>query len=55
MIDEIVELILKEARRRTSGNIMTDIRDSMMDVNKSVLDVMDRLREEERRSEKNET
>ena len=54
MIDDIVEMILKEARGRKSGNIMTDIRDSMMDVNKSVLDVMDRLREEERRKEKYE-
>jgi len=54
MIDDIVEMILKEARGRKSGDTITDIRDAMMDANKGVLNVLDRLREEERRKEKDE-
>jgi len=54
IIDDIVEMILKEARKRTSGDTITDIRDAMMDANKGVLNVLDRLREEERRKEKDE-
>ena len=54
MIDDIVEMILKEARRRTSGDTITDIRDVMMDSNKGVLDVLDRLRDEERRKKEDE-
>jgi len=54
IIDDIVEMILKEARGRKSGDTITDIRDAMMDANKGVLNVLDRLREEERRKEKDE-
>lgn len=53
-IDDIVEMVLKEARGRHSGDAITDIRDSMMDVNKGILDVLDRLREEERRKREDE-
>lgn len=53
-IDAIVELILREARGRTGKEIGTHIQAVMMDVNRGVLDVLDVLRDEERRKEEDE-
>ncbi|MBA7706764.1 hypothetical protein ES703_115621 [subsurface metagenome] len=54
-IDAIVELVLKEARVRVKYGYPYAIREVMMDVNKGVLDVLDVLRDEERRKKKDES
>ena len=54
MIDDIVEMILKEARVRVKHDYPYGIQEVMMDVNKGVLDVLDVLRDEERRKEEDD-
>jgi len=54
MIDQIVELILKEARTRTSKDLVANIHTVYSEVSGRILQTMDRLREEERRGKNNE-
>jgi len=54
MIHEIVGLICKEARSRKENSLAMDIVSVMFDVNVKVLDVLDVLREEERRKKEDE-
>lgn len=49
MIEEIVEMILKEARSRKGRDLGGQIYAVLMQVDKEIIDMMDNLREEERR------
>jgi len=54
MIDEIVEMILKEARARDRVDLISNIYSVMMDIEKSIVQIMENIRIEERRKEEDE-
>lgn len=49
MIEEIVEMILKEARGRPENDPVRRIHAVFMQVDRKIADIMDNLKEEERR------
>jgi len=49
MIDDIVEMILKEARGRKVGKPACKVYNVMQEIEARIISVMDKFREEERR------
>lgn len=49
MIDEIVDLILKEARTRKGNDLVTNIHNVTLQVTLKVIQILDQTRQEERR------
>jgi len=54
MIDDIVEMVLKEARRRPRKDLVSNIYSVALDINSAMMLILADLREEERRKEKDE-
>jgi len=54
MIDDIVEMILKEARKRPGDDRVAAIYRVMRDIEDSIISVIENMRAEERRKEKDE-
>ena len=54
MIDEIVEMILKEANKRPGKDLIPDILSVVGDVQKEISRIIKNMRIEERRKEANE-
>jgi len=54
MIDQIFELIMKEARSREGKDLLSNIGTVLLEVDKKVMDAMERLPEEERRRKRHE-
>ena len=54
MIDDIVEMVLKEARIRDRVDLISNIYSVMMDIEKRIVQIMENIRIEERRKEQDE-
>jgi len=54
MIDEIVEMILMEANKRTGKDMVSDIYAVMQDLEMEIIRIIENMRIEERRKEEDE-
>ena len=54
MIDDIVEMILKEARARNGHNLTFHVYRVCMETQTRIMDLMDKAREDERRKREDE-
>ena len=54
MIDDIVEMILKEARARSLEDNVANIYAVMMDIDDKIIKILVNIRDEERRRKKDE-
>jgi len=53
MIDDIIEMVLKEARARDRVDLISNIHFVMMDIEKRIVQIMENIRLLERSKEKN--